>query len=189
MRILMLGNSFTFVNDMPAMLAGLTGAEVVHHTRGGARLAEQLNPKTKMGAKTLEALEKERWDYVVLQEMSNGPIVSRQRFLGTASALCNKIQAAGAVPVFYETWAYQKDGPAMQKMDVSYDEMYRFLYEAYHEAAESNDALIADVGKAFYEKTETENLYAADGCHPNEAGSKLAAKIMADVIMNHASQV
>ena len=63
MRILMLGNSFTFVNDMPAMLAGLTGAEVVHHTRGGARLAEQLNPKTKMGAKTLEALEKERWDY------------------------------------------------------------------------------------------------------------------------------
>ena len=47
MRILMLGNSFTFANDMPAMLAELTGAEVVHHTRGGARLAEQLNPKTK----------------------------------------------------------------------------------------------------------------------------------------------
>lgn len=34
MRILMLGNSFTFANDMPAMLAELTGAEVVHHTRG-----------------------------------------------------------------------------------------------------------------------------------------------------------
>ncbi len=45
MRILMLGNSFTFANDMPAMLAELTGAEVVHHTRGGARLAEQLNPR------------------------------------------------------------------------------------------------------------------------------------------------
>ena len=43
MRILMLGNSFTFANDMPAMLAELTEAEVVHHTRGGARLAEQLN--------------------------------------------------------------------------------------------------------------------------------------------------
>ena len=49
MRILMLGNSFTFVNEMPKMLAELTGAEVVQHTRGGARLAEQLNPKTKMG--------------------------------------------------------------------------------------------------------------------------------------------
>ena len=32
MRILMLGNSFTFTNDMPQMLADLTGAEVVHHT-------------------------------------------------------------------------------------------------------------------------------------------------------------
>lgn len=37
MRILMLGNSFTFANDMPAMLAELTGAEVVHHTRGGVQ--------------------------------------------------------------------------------------------------------------------------------------------------------
>lgn len=75
----MLGNRFTFVNDMPAMLADLTGAEVVQHTRGGARLAEQLNSKTKMGAKTLEALEKEHWDYVALQEMSNGPIVSKKQ--------------------------------------------------------------------------------------------------------------
>ena len=49
MRILMLGNSFTFTNHMPQMLAQLTGAEVVHHTRGGARLSEHLNPKTKLG--------------------------------------------------------------------------------------------------------------------------------------------
>ena len=32
MRILMLGNSFTFTNHMPQTLAGLTGAEVVCHT-------------------------------------------------------------------------------------------------------------------------------------------------------------
>ena len=48
MRILMLGNSFTFTNHMPQMLANLTGAEVVHHTRGGARLSEQLNPNTRL---------------------------------------------------------------------------------------------------------------------------------------------
>ena len=76
MRILMLGNSnsFTFANNMPAMLAELTGAEVVHvhYTRGGARLAEQLNTKTKIGAKTQAALEDEFWDYVILHEMSTG---------------------------------------------------------------------------------------------------------------------
>ena len=53
MRILMLGNSFTAANDLPQRLAQLTGAEVMAHTRGGARLAEQLNPKTKLGARTL----------------------------------------------------------------------------------------------------------------------------------------
>jgi len=41
MRILMPGNSYTFVNDMSSMLAELTGAEVVQHTRGGARLAAE----------------------------------------------------------------------------------------------------------------------------------------------------
>ena len=66
MRILMLGNSFTFVNNMPDKLAQLTGAEVIHHTRGGARLAEQLNPETKMGGLTHAALQNEKWDYVIL---------------------------------------------------------------------------------------------------------------------------
>ncbi len=52
MRILMLGNSFTFTNNMPQMLAYLIGAEVVHHTQGGARLSEQLNPATRLGGRT-----------------------------------------------------------------------------------------------------------------------------------------
>ena len=74
MRILMLGNSFTSTNNMPEMLADLTGAELFHHTRGGARLSEQLNPHTRLGSQTQAALQKEKWDYVVLQEMSHGPI-------------------------------------------------------------------------------------------------------------------
>ena len=59
MRILMLGNSLTFANDMPRMLAQLTGAQVVPHTRGGARLSEQLNPKTRLGAQTQAALSRD----------------------------------------------------------------------------------------------------------------------------------
>ena len=48
----MLGNSFTSANNLPQLIAKRTGAEVVAHTRGGARLKEHLNPNTKMGAKT-----------------------------------------------------------------------------------------------------------------------------------------
>ena len=76
MRILMLGNSLTTANQMPRMLAELTGAEVVCHTRGGARLSEHLNPAARLGARTQAALRQEHWDYVVLQEMSHGPITA-----------------------------------------------------------------------------------------------------------------
>ena len=183
MRILMLGNSFIFTNDLPLMLAELTGAEVISHTRGGARLAEQINPKTKMGARTLQVLTDEKWDYVIMQEMSNAPATTTEKFLGTASKLCEKIRENGAIPVFYATWAYKKDSDKMNSMPFSYEEMYQKMYDAYHRAADQNQALIADVGEAFFEKSEAINLYADDGCHPNMEGTKLAAQVIAETIL------
>lgn len=185
MKILMLGNSFTFVNNMPATLAELTGAEVVHYTRGGARLAEYLNPNTTMGAKTQEALQNEKWDYVILQEMSNGPITSKEKFLTNVGKLCSQIRENGAKPILYATWAYQKNGKQLQKFGMDYAEMFRQMYESYHEAAEQNHCLIADVGEVFYQLSESQDLYAEDGCHPNKAGSRLAAEIIATVIMDN----
>lgn len=87
MRILMLGNSFTTANDLPAQLAALTGAEVVCHTRGGARLSEHLSPGTRLGARTQAALAGEHWDYVVLQEMSHGPCTSPGSFFASVERL------------------------------------------------------------------------------------------------------
>ncbi len=110
MRILMLGNSFTSSNNLPGLLAQLTGAQVVAHTRGGARLSEQLNPHTKLGAKNRAALAGEPWNYVVLQEMSHGPVTSPKSFFASVEGLCGLIREAGAAPVLYATWAYQKGG-------------------------------------------------------------------------------
>lgn len=183
MRILMLGNSFIFANHMPETLADLLNAEVVQHTRGGARLAEQLNPNTKMGGLTKDALENEKWDYVILQEMSNGPVTSKEKFLKNVHLLCEKIRNNGAVPVLYATWAYQKGGKQLKYFGMDYDEMYQKMYEAYHEAADQNGALIADVGKRFYEIADQQDIYAPDGCHPNELGSRIAARMIADVIL------
>ena len=184
MRILMLGNSYIFTNDLPSILAEITGAEVVQNTRGGARLREQLNPETRLGAKALELLQNEKWDFVILQEMSNGPITSKASFLENAEKLCEKIRENGAKPVFYATWAYQRGGKKLETFGMDYDEMYQKLYEAYHLAADRNHTLIADVGKKFYELSDKVNLYADDGCHPNEKGSQIAAEIIAEVLMN-----
>ena len=200
MRILMLGNSFTYCNDLPAKLSALTGAKVVSHTRGGACLSEHLNTKTEMGAKTLVALQDDTWDYVILQEKSNAPIKSKKTFLKSVSKLCEKIREAGAVPVLYSTWAYHQNSTKLSKLGLSYEVMTAQLSAAYHEAAEQNDALIADVGLTFYHYNQNKNLksatnvnikksdtceplYAADGIHPSEAGTRLAAETIAEVIL------
>lgn len=183
MRILMLGNSFTFVNNMPFMLSNLTGAEVVHHTRGGACLAEQLNPKTHLGGLTQAALKNKKWAYVILQEMSNGPITAKESFLKNVRLLCEKIRSNGATPILYATWAYQKGGKQLKSFGMDYDEMYQKMYETYHEAADQNGALIADVGKRFYEIADQKDIFAEDGCHPNTLGSQIAAQVIADVIL------
>lgn len=185
MRILMLGNSFIFTNNMPQMLADLTGAEVIHHTRGGARLSEQLNPNTKLGGRTQAALQDEKWDYVVLQEMSHGPITAPKSFFSSVEGLCRQIRANGAVPILFATWAYQKGGAKLAVKGWDYDEMARKLSEAYHKAAQENNALIADVGRRFYQLSDSQDLYAADGVHPNETGSRIATETIAAVIQAH----
>ena len=76
---------------------------------------------------------------------------------------------------------YQRDGEKMQSMPYSYKEMYEQLTAAYHEAAEANDALVADVGTRFYELADKMDLYAEEGIHPNETGSRIAAEIIAGV--------
>lgn len=185
MRILMLGNSFTSTNHLPQTLAQLTGAEVVWHTRGGARLSEQLNPKTKLGARTQAALAEEHWNYVVLQEMSHGPVSTPNSFFSSVAQLCSQIHENGAVPILYATWAYQKGGTKLAAKGWDYDEMARTLSAAYHKAAREHHALIADVGQRFYQLSPTEHLYAVDGVHPNELGTRIAAQTIAAVISQH----
>lgn len=188
MRILMLGNSFTFYNDLPAALGQLTGAEVVHYTRGGARLAEFLNPATKMGGLTRDALRDEKWNYVVLQEMSNGPITCSRSFQESVDRLCERIRENGAVPVLYATWAYRRGSGKLSDMKMTYEEMTEAMTEAYHEAGKRNQALVADVGRRFAEEESSGNLYAADDLHPNEVGSRIAAQTLAEVILAHDRQ-
>ena len=176
MRILMLGNSLTSAQDMPDILAELTGAEVVCHTRGGARLSEHLNPNTRLGARTQAALAK---------EMSHGPITAPGSFFASVERLCRQIRENGAIPVLYATWAYQKGGARLSAKGWDYGGMARNLSAAYRRAAEENRALLADVGRRFYQLLGTQDLYAADGVHPSGQGARIAAETIAAAIQRH----
>ena len=68
MKILMLGNSFTYFHDMPKMLAALLNVEVDSVTRGGAYLHQFLDFEDELFARVKEALHRQKWDYIVLQE-------------------------------------------------------------------------------------------------------------------------
>lgn len=188
MRILMLGNSFTYYNDMPKMLAAHLGDEVLALTRGGAYLDEQYDPSSPMGSDTLKRLQSEKWDYVILQEQSLAPVTQKERFFTNVRTLCELIRNAGATPVLYATWAYQKGSDKLAATGLSYDDMANALWESYKQAAEENNALVAPVGKTFQMFSPMLDLYMPDGFHPTIAGSNLAAKALAEVIFKDKSR-
>lgn len=184
MKILMLGNSFTYFHDMPKMLAALTGWDVTAHTRGGAYLHEHLNPEMELGAKTLKALKEEKWDFVVMQEQSKAPIFTKADFLKSVRELTKLIRENGATPVLYATWAYRDGSEKLASTGLSRILMDQGLYDSYHQAAKENQTLVADVGKAFAAMDGLAELLEPDDFHPSEAGSILAATVIAKAIEN-----
>ena len=185
MRILMLGNSLTAANNMPQMLAKRLGAQVYVHARGGARLAEQLNPETKMGARTIQALREHRYDYVILQEMSHGPATAPDRYRDSVRGLVSLIREAGARPVIYGTWAFRPGCEKLAKLGMDAEEMHRKMQETFAEVCREHELILANAGEAFHERGFDEELYAPDGLHPSKAGSEIAAKTIARTIQEY----
>ena len=99
--------------------------------------------------------------------------------------LCEWIRAKGAAPVLFATWAYEKGGVKLAAKGWDYEGMARQLSDAYRQAAQENRALLAEVGQRFYDLSLTHPLYAADGVHPNEAGTQLAAEVIAETLLTH----
>lgn len=182
MRILFLGNSFTFFNDMPQMVAELLHAEVGRSLRGGAFLYQHLDPADELHANTHALLTQEKWDYVVLQDQSRGPITHPAEFQHAVAALCPLIRAAGAKPILYETWAYEEGSEKLAATGLSFDAMQQALTDGYRAAAQANNALLAPVGQAFAAARKLTGMYNPDHFHPSEAGSRLAAETIAAVI-------
>lgn len=82
-------------------------------TRGEARLAEQLNPKTKLGMSTRLALSAGGFDFVVLQEMSTAAVASPASFERSVQRLASLVRAQKGVPILFETWAFCEGCPRL----------------------------------------------------------------------------
>ena len=108
LKVLFIGNSYTSVNDLPAMVAALADAaggrkiEVDRHLVGGCTLEKHVKDQ-----KAIDKIRSAKWDVVVLQEQSLRPVIDRKSMHEYARLLDAEIKQQGAKTVFYLTWARQ----------------------------------------------------------------------------------
>lgn len=165
--ILFIGNSFTYVNDLPAMITKLAKAGgqkplvCAKETPGGCSFA-----KHWQGGKALKAIQSRKWDYVVLQEVSMGPVGAKDQMFEYAGKLNEAITQQGAKTLLYMTWSWPK--PDHQPA----------ITAAYQELGKKLKAQVVSVGIA-WDKTLKDHpeirLFGADKHHPSLAGTYLAA--------------
>ena len=177
-KILFIGNSFTYFNDMPELLKQLfDGAnipvEIASVVKGGWYLSRYADPENEMHPAILEAAKQE-WDYVVLQDQSFNPAGNKEDFLAAAHKLA-KLFPCRKKLVFYQTWAYEDGSVKLSQTGKTYEELHEALRDAYRQAAEELNALCVPAGDAFrlahdqyYYKFD---LYRADAFHPSILGS------------------
>ncbi|WP_196510745.1 DUF4886 domain-containing protein [Nostoc sp. NZL] len=168
-RVLFIGNSYTYVNDLPWLTQQL--AESAKETKkletemvvvGAATLKSHWK-----SGKALRLLKAKRWDYVVLQEQSTLPITNPKEMYKYASLFDAEIKRVNSQTVFYLTWAKQNQPETQQ-----------ILTDSYMKIARELKAKVAPVGIAWQKVQEANpklNLYSSDQSHPSPIGSYVAA--------------
>ncbi len=182
LNILFIGNSFTFVNDLPKMLETLAadaGVELFTASvlRGGAYLHQFADPEHDLGKRLAEIYPTKNWDFIVLQDQSFNPANNPDDFLDSAKKLCEQMNGSAKF-LFYSTWAYRDQTEKLAKTGMTYSEMLTALTASYQKAAELHHGIRVPVGNAFALSTAEHpdiDLYTEDNYHPSPCGTYLAA--------------
>jgi len=169
-HVLFIGNSYTFLNDgIDQHLKGLapstqTGLVAV----GGATLKQHWD-----NSQTRDTIRSGHWDYVVLQEQSQTPVINAKTFHEGGELLNETIHTGHAQTILLMTW----ERPDSAKAGVTTEG----LAKAYDDLGAELHAKVAPAGRAFAralaERPDLPLLIAADG-HPTLAGTYLAACVV-----------
>ena len=179
-KILFVGNSHTYTNDLPGMFfemaqAGGHGVDVYDLTEGSYTLQRFSDPEDELGEILTDALQSEPWDFVVLQENTNAAVAfnAKKDMYPYARKLDEMIKAAGGQTAFLMTWAPEEGAGAFSREMVQGQ-----LAAGYRTIAEELDALLIPGGEVFakaLEQNEELQLWGEDGQHPSVEGTYLAA--------------
>jgi hypothetical protein len=168
LRVLFVGNSLTYMNDLPAIVEALAEASGAARpsckaiTAGGYSLEDHWN----RGA-AQKAIAQGGWDVVVLQQGPSASTEGRASLLEYARRFAVEIRRAGARPALYMVW------PSTQRKGD-----FDGVTASYKQAAEETNGLLFPAGEAWraaWRRNPKLALYSGDGLHPTPAGSYLAA--------------
>jgi hypothetical protein len=184
---LFLGNSYTYVNDLPALvsqIASSKGDSLFHakYTPGGYTLELHSQDPTSRAA-----IKAAKWDYVILQEQSQLPslwpdsvAIWTYPFADTLNRLIRENDSC-TTTLFYMTWG-RKFGDSqfcpVYPPVCTYEGMQARLRESYLYMGYTLTAEVSPVGAA-WKTVRNQNpgieLYSSDNSHPSLNGSYLAA--------------
>jgi len=193
LRVLFVGNSHTYVNDLPGLFAGLSeaGGRPVRTDAsavGGYSLEDHTNTQA-----TFDKIAQDSWDFVALQEQSVIPTIHYWRYNSmypAARVLDSLIRRQGARTVFYMTWGWKYGGQQSYRDSLSpdfrnYFEMQESVRVAYQEIATELSATMSPVGMAFARARRIDSLvdlWQVDYCHATLEGTYLGACVFYAVL-------
>lgn len=178
-RVLFIGNSFTFQNDLPSMLRELAKAN-------DFRLATQMIAppgallESQAADPEVHRRLASRWTSVVLQEQSQQASflpAQSEKTIAALLSLRRRAAEAGNTTVLFETWGY-RDGDQSNIPNDTFEAMASRLERGYATFSEKSGIALVPVGHA-WARAHREHpdvvLWAGDGKHPTVAGTYLAA--------------
>ena len=210
-RVAFAGNSVLYYNDCPRLLEAIAGGTRAVSTdcclRGGATLKSLLDkgvgdafelPANRRedgtcdsGAPTVQALLSVPWDFVVMNDFTQGPARAESRAASVAVLVeryAPLLERCGATPVLLQTWAYR--APTRGSDDLGDHEQFTSalidgvrVYQRALAAAGLAATRVARVGDAFLAvRREDPDLWRAlfhtDDFHLSPSGTYLEASVL-----------
>lgn len=182
-KILFIGNSYTYRNDMPTIFKEIAiskGKKVFVEacTLGKATLYIHSNRFA-----VRNAINSQDWDYVIVQGSSrdfiNDDSLIKRKTLPALEKLIQAVQKnnPNTKMLFYMTWGY-KNGYKPQEEVNTFEKMADKIRDQYLELYKAYNIGVVPVGMAWKDsrrKRSEVKLYVKDGAHPSLKGSYLAA--------------
>jgi hypothetical protein len=170
LRVLFIGNSLTYTNDLPAIVEAIaesTGHRLVYKMIALPDFS--LEDHWRRGD-ALKAIKEGKWDFVVLQQGPSALDESRVLLVEYARRFAEEIRKSGARPALYTVW------PSRARF-----RDFNRVVESYALAAKEVDGVLLPAGAAWlsaWRHRPDLALYSPDDFHPSLVGSYLAAIVI-----------